>query len=397
MTAEEYISLHHDEDVRTLALRKMPEGIDATWVLTQIEGYQLAKRKLPQWAATPSLHYPPRLSMEQCSSQLTAQYKADLASQLTSGVPYSIADITGGFGVDFSYMAQHATDCYYIEQQPHLCQTAQHNMPLLGIPHAHIWNLPSEEAIPQLPQLDIIFADPARRDTAGRKTVAIEDCTPNIASLLPALLHKAHHVIIKLSPMLDITQALRSLPSITQVHIISVKGECKELLFVASRPTPDNTLISYHCINLNTPDSPFITTISDNTSVARFSSLHRGADSGFLFEPNASILKAGMQDAFCHRYGLSKIAPHSNLYVGPAPIPGCPARTFRILATTDFSKQHLRPFLAPIKQANLTIRNFPDSVATLRKRLKLKEGGSTYLFATTLPDGSHILIKCEKE
>ncbi|MBQ0074093.1 MAG: hypothetical protein KBT34_07845 [Prevotella sp.] len=415
MTNEEYITLNKDKDPRSLALKKAPENVDILWCLRQIEGYQLAKKKLPRWALTEGLWYPPRLSMEQCSSESTAQYKRDLIQRLykdTFIAPferYDITDITGGFGVDFSYMAQGADIATYIERQEVLCEAARHNMPLLGIPHATIikeefssnssLSYFQSNAIRHSGKAHFVFADPARRDDKGNKIVAIEDCTPNIAQLQESILQHADLLIVKLSPMLDITQALRSLKNVIEVHVISVKGECKELLFVLAAPYIYNKVeeITYHCANLQTSEESFSCTLSYNDKAKDsilFANPHKGM---ILFEPNASILKTGVQEAFATRYNLQKLHPMSNLYIGKEQITKIPARQFVITDVCDFSKTSLRQLHKDTKQANLTIRNFPSTVAELRKRLKIKEGGSIYLFATTLYDGSHALIKCQKD
>ena len=441
MTDQEYIRIHKDDPVRPLALRPMPEGVNRTWVLQQIEGYQLAKKKLPQWAAIydegKDLHFPPRLSLEQCSSEATARYKAQELSTLNSQLS-TLIDLTGGFGVDFSYLAPHFSRAVYVEQQAALCDVARHNLPLLGISNAEVINATCEEQLSTLNyqlsivncQLSIVFfLDPARRDSAGNKVFCLEDCSPDITQLQDTLLNIGDAIMVKLSPMLDITQALRQLRCVTDVHVISVKGECKELLIIMRKDKAPTQPITFHCVNLETEedkleatptDSPLtpllkrgeqlqnvlsVFSLKDNAYSSPLSKRGAGGESvrgesvggAFLFEPNASILKAGLQDVFGERYGLSKLHPNSNLFVGKEPIPRVPARQFRIVDVTDFSKANLKRFLKGISHANLTIRNFPATVQELRKRLKLKEGGSDYLFATTLSDGSHVLIRCIKE
>ena len=458
MTDQEYIRHHKDDPVRPLALRPMPEGVNRTWVLQQIEGYQLAKKKLPHWAAIydegKDLHFPPRLSLEQCSSEATARYKAQEIS-IVNCPPSSarlstygaqelsiLIDLTGGFGVDFSYLAPHFSRAIYVEQQSVLCDVARHNLPLLGISNAEVINATCEEQLstlnspPSSARLSthgaqelstIFFLDPARRDSAGNKVFCLEDCSPDITQLQDTLLNIGDAIMVKLSPMLDITQALRQLRCVTDVHVISVKGECKELLIIMRKDKAPDQPITFHCVNLETeedkleatptdsPPAPLLErgeqlqnvssafSLTDNAYSSPLSKRGAGGESGgesvggsFLFEPNASILKAGLQDVFGARYGLSKLHPNSNLFVGKEPIPRVPARQFRIVDVTDFSKANLKRFLKGINHANLTIRNFPATVQELRKRLKLKEGGSDYLFATTLSDGSHVLIRCEK-
>ena len=439
MTDQEYIRIHKDDPVRPLALRPMPEGVNRTWVLQQIEGYQLAKKKLPQWAAIydegKDLHFPPRLSLEQCSSEATAKYKAQeisivncQLSTLNSKLS-TLIDLTGGFGVDFSYLAPHFSRAVYVEQQAALCDVARHNLPLLGISNAEVINATCEEQLSTLNyqlsivncQLSIVFfLDPARRDSAGNKVFCLEDCSPDITQLQDTLLNIGDAIMVKLSPMLDITQALRQLRCVTDVHVISVKGECKELLIIMRKDKAPTQPITFHCVNLETeeevledppqpslkgrePEHPLERKKGREPELPATDSndplpLREGwGGSSFIFEPNASILKAGLQDVFGELYGLSKLHPNSNLFVGKEPIPRVPARQFRIVDVTDFSKANLKRFLKGISHANLTIRNFPATVQELRKRLKLKEGGSDYLFATTLSDGSHVLIRCIKE
>ncbi len=411
MTNEEYIRTHRHEDVRTLALKKVPEGVDARWCLQQIEGWQLARKKLPRWADTEGIWFPPRLSMEQCSSELTARYKTMVLQRLMREqgiIPQDavFADLNGGFGIDFSYLSESFGKAIYVEKQTQLCDIARHNLPMLAnnvtVVEADCTQLNLSEL-----DADVLYLDPARRDEAGRKVVALEDCTPDLTELQDRLLGNARLVMVKLSPMLDITQALRQLRSVCEVHVVSVRGECKEMLLVMGR----EEAVSYHCVNLDAADDDFVChreeampTLSDIDLWHAFSTSDRhstepdGTEAGkvMLFEPNASVLKAGVQDALCSRYGIRKLHPQSNLFVGTDAISGFPGRQFSIDSIGDFSKAGLRQALAGLKQANLTIRNFPSTVAELRKRLKLKEGGDTYLFATTLTDGKHVLIRGRK-
>lgn len=395
MTNEEYIKKNKNADIRSLALKTVPEGVNALWCLKQIEGYQLAKKKLPQWAENDDIWYPPRLSMEQCSSELTALYKASIARQLSHKTD-TLIDLTGGFGVDFSYMAKEFRNAVYVEQQEILCEAATHNMPLLGLPHAIIKNTDCENFIADNGLNNTnglcIFLDPARRDNAGKKVYAIEDCTPNLTTLQDKILKHATYIIVKLSPMLDITQALRSLKCITDIHIVSVKGECKELLFVMQSNTC-REVPQYHCVNLGTTDETFVC-----DALRQPVCIAEPMLGDYLYEPNASIMKAGAQDAFAAHYSLNKLHPMSNLFTSKVkPIgTGIPARSFYITHVYDFSKQSLKQLLKDTKQANIAIRNFPSTVADLRKRLKLKDGGNIYLFATTTNENKHILLSCIK-
>ncbi|MBP5380965.1 MAG: hypothetical protein J6Y39_04460 [Bacteroidaceae bacterium] len=407
MTNETFIEEHREQDVRQLALANPPDGIDIKWCLQQIEGWQIACRKLPQWSRTKGLHYPPRLSMEQCSSEQTALYKRSIIERiLPPDERQRMADLTGGLGVDFSYMAPLFQQATYVEIQPELCDLARHNMPLLGIHNSQfiIHNNPSSltlfiEPAPTrhnsshfssltLP-FSFIYIDPARRDTSGHKTIRIADCTPNLIECQDTLLDHAHWVMVKLSPMLDIHQALKELKDVHEVHVISVGNECKELLFLCSRKVKADH-ITYHCVNLGTENEEVVTTKES------FDLTYASRPLTYLYEPNASILKAQVQDGLSEQYGVQKLHPQSHLFTGDVLIPHFPGRVFQVVDWSDFGKKNLKALIGDLQQANLTTRNFPTPVATLRRQLHLAEGGDTYLFATTLSNGQHILIRCTK-
>lgn len=387
MTNFEFILQHRTEDVRKLALRKMPEGLDAAFCLQQIEGWQLARKKIPRWAETDGLLFPPRLSMEQCSSQQTALYKRGVVERLLEGQCQRMMDLTGGFGIDFSYMAPLFREAIYIEQQELLCQIAQHNFQLLGLQHAEVRNAQSQDVLAAYGEPSLIYADPARRDDAGRKVVLLQDCQPDVVALQDELMAHAKVVLLKLSPMLDIQQALRQLRCVREVHVVSVDGECKELLLVMYQ---QEAPLRYYCVNITDHVQE---TVVEEVSVRPVIS---GQQMAYLYEPNASILKAGVQDALCNIYKVEKLHAFSHLFTSDRLIEDFPGRKFRILGRSDFGKQGVRNLLAGVKQANITVRNFPATVQELRKKLKLADGGSVYLFATTMSDNSHALLRCEK-
>lgn len=397
MTNEEFIKQHRNENPLSLALKKAPEGIDLQWCLRQIEGYGIAKKKLPEWTKTDNIWFPPRLSMEQCSSETTARYKQAIAERLGCKV---LIDLTGGFGIDFSYMARNMENAFYIEQQEVLCNIASHNFPLMGLQNIKIYNTACEEfwnqyvsdsttAEKQREKI-LIYLDPARRNNKGEKVFSINDCTPDVTLLQDSLLENSAYIMLKLSPMLDIAQARRQLKDISEIHIASVKGECKELIFVMSK---DSDRQHYYCVNLETDEAPFTSDTSATTEQAEIALPSEITEGAFLFEPNASIMKAGVQNAFARRYNLKKLHPMSNLFLGKESIQNIPARQFIIERMSDFQKGNLKSFMQDIRQANLTIRNFPSTVEDLKKRLKIKDGGNIYLFATTLSDDTHVLIR----
>ena len=397
---EAFIRQHADDDVRQVALlgAKSP-AVDLTFALNQIAGRQAARRKLPSWAATEGIVYPPHLSMEQCSSEPTARYKQQVVHRLLP-VCESLVDLTGGFGVDFSFMAQGARRAVYVEREAHLCAIAKENFRLLGLEQAEVVCADGADYLEQMEPASIVYLDPARRDSHGGRTYGIGDCTPDVLALRDLLLLKAGHVLLKLSPMLDWRKAVIDLgaPYVSQVHIVSVHNECKELLILLrplptrplpTSPTGEGQLV---CVNDN---QVFETTLSPtNKSLLPYRGGWEG--SAFLYEPNASIMKAGCFAELSQRFGVAPIARNSHLFVAADRIDSFPGRIFRIDAVTSLNKRELKRHLQGLAQANITVRNFPLSVAELRKRLKLSEGGSTYIFATTLADGDKVLLICSR-
>ena len=403
MRDEEFIKLHETDDVRQLALKAHGvEGIDLPYCLDQIAGRQTARRKLPSWAAVDSIVYPPHISMEQCSSEQTAMYKKSVLDRLHSSTfnlhSSTYIDLTGGFGVDFSFMSHGFRRAVYVERQEHLCDMASHNFRCLDMDNVEVVCEEAEEYLDHCEKADVIYLDPARRDSHGGRTFAISDCTPDVIALLPLLLTKARLVMLKLSPMLDWRKAMADLSEkyVHEVHIVSVDNECKELLILLSSKASPSSLPSLHCVNITgknissfiVPVSPMSISSSPNSHVSTYA---------YLYEPNASIMKAGCFDVLAERYpGILKIAPNSHLFVSETEIPDFPGRCFHIEKTTTMNKKELRSALSGIKSANIATRNFPLSVAELRKRLKLEDGGDTYIFATTGCENEHILFICTK-
>ena len=436
----DFIRQHADDDVRRLALQgaKNPE-VDLTWALDQIAGRQQARTKLPTWAATDGIIYPPHLSMEQCSSEQAARYKANILSHdrpfTTSHSRLSLIDLTGGFGVDFAFMAQAFSLLYpptslhltYVEQNEQLCRCAAHNFPLLGIRDVQVVCGDATEVLRKTSHATVVYMDPARRDRQGARTYDIRDCMPNVLALKEELKAKADCVLLKLSPMLDWRKAVSDLGQewVREVHIVSVGNECKELLVVLKGEKVEEDALRVVCVNI-APSKPLLEAPSKPPPVGEAygaQTFHYGvvwsdgadkklplqgevlalqATKGqawrglFLYEPNASIMKAGCFDALSVQYGLSPLSANSHLFISPDSIENFPGRSFQISAVSSINKRDLKDALAGIRQANITVRNFPMSVADIRRRLKLADGGDTYLFATTLADGSHVLLICQK-
>ena len=380
----EFIAQHREEDVHTLALQagRYPT-VDMREAVTQIEGWQQAREKLPTWAAVEGIIYPPKISMEQCSSEKTAKYKA----KQVKGKRF--ADLTGGFGIDFSYMARNFNEAFYIERNKTLCDIATANFSLLGLEDAKVMNGNSEELFESLPHLDWIFVDPARRDGDGRKVVALSDCEPNVVEL--DLLSKADMAMIKCSPMLDITMACRQLQHVSSVHIVSVNNECKELLIILD--SGDFTGFTTHCVNILKDSTQIFSFTQDDEDTAETS--YSSEVGKYLYEPNASVQKAGCPKSLSSHYHLNKLHPNSHLYTSNEHIHNFPGRIFEVVEVLGFSKADIKS-VQSLGKANITVRNFPESVQLLRKRLKLTDGGENYIFATTLNDDSKALILCKK-
>ena len=431
---QDFIRQHQDDDVRQLAFlgSKYPE-VDMPFALDQIRGRKMARVKLPRWASLEGIIYPPHISMEQCSSESTALYKAELAARLL-GLPASssgtemkaeneieFVDLTGGFGVDFSYIAARlGVKSMYVERQAHLCEAAKENFGRLGLKNAIVKNGDGIEVLHSFhpkkkdaasdddslgitydqPRsllktnlgLKIIFIDPARRDDAGNKVVSLKDCTPDVTVLQEEMFLKADYVIIKLSPMLDWHRAISELSHVREVHIISVNNECKELLLVLSARNMGNLRI--YCVN---DAQSFVCEESDMEASSVKIAPSTLEEMQYLYEPNASLMKAGCFGVLSERYDARMLSKNSHLFVSREPIAAFPGRSFRIIAVSSFNKKELKRHLSGITKANIATRNFPLSVAELRKRLKLKDGGETYIFATTLSDESHVLMITEKK
>ena len=394
----DFIREHADDDVRQLALRgsKMSE-VDLSYALEQIAGRQKAHTKLPSWASIDGIVYPPHLSMEQCSSELTARYKASIA-----GKGALFVDLTAGFGVDIAFIAQGFQKAVHVERQPQLCAISSENYNVLGLNHIEVVCGDGVEYLHTMNHADLLFIDPARRDEHGGRTYGIADCTPNVLEMLDEMLEKADRVMIKLSPMLDWRKAVADLGKVNDVHIISVDNECKELLLaVNSEERGKNSAspsLRVVCVNLLSDGNKECFEFDGYHASPSSSAFHFSPfDSRFLYEPNASIMKAGCFGLLEQRFGVMQLDKNSHLFVSDKEVIGFPGREFLIEKRTSMNKRELKAALAGIDKANITVRNFPMSVAELRKRLKLKEGGEVYIFATTIANEGHQLLVCRKK
>ena len=396
----QFIHDHRLEDVRQLALKgKGAAEVDMPFALRQIAGWQTARTKLPSWAAVDGIIYPPHLNMEQCSSEATARYKASLVSRdfENSKSPQVFLDLTGGFGVDFSLMSRPCSQRIYVERDPVLCEIARHNFQMLGL-EAEVVCDDAASYLTAMSHADVIFLDPARRDDHGGRTYDIKDCTPNVIELLPLLKEKAGTIILKLSPMLDWHKAVEDLGGVSEVHIVSVDNECKELLLVVSSvpPLEGEESMAVHCVNLQSKEKDQYFSFSYGRACPPPSKVEVTDGTSFLFEPNASIMKAGCFQVLAHQYEVQQAAVHSHLFLSDHDVSDFPGRRFRVEVMTTMNKQELRKALTGIEKANIAVRNFPMTAETLRKKLKLKDGGDMFIFGTTLSDATHLLFICRK-
>ena len=420
MTTQEYIKQHRNDDIYRLALAKTPEGVDLQYALQQISAYQTLTKKVPSWAECEELIFPRQLSLEQSSSELTARYKADLICDFMGNKPFNHIDLTGGMGIDCNFIAQYTSHSHYVELNPELCRIAQHNFAHLNS-NITVHNTTAEEFLKQMtddraqstdnalnPQL-LIYLDPARRGNHGEKLVSISDCQPDVVALLPQMLEITNKVVVKLSPMLDITRAIGELAHIEHLYVISVGNECKELLLFINRNYNAETQI--HAINLKqstnyglqlTDDTPNFN--RKNTSLLSGFLSHESALSlsyarqvgTYIYEPYAAHLKSGLYKTIAETYGVDKLHQHSHIYTSAELIDDFPGRQFKVTEVVPFNKKTIKTFFKEHPKANLTTRNFPLTVSQLRTQYKIKEGGEHYIFATTLHDKSLIVILCEK-
>lgn len=381
-----FVSLHEQDDIHYLALHasKYPD-IDMQMAIRQISGRKIAKEKIPSWYANNQILYPKHLSMEQCSSEATAVFKSSLCKGIT------MADLTGGFGVDCAFLASGFRQSIYVEQQTELAEIASYNFNVLGLDSISVENREATDYLSSMQPVDLIYIDPARRDDSGRKTVLIEDCTPNILDIEDLLDDKAAQTMIKLSPMLDISLAAKSLKSLSDVYIISVGNECKELLFVKNRKSD---ALQYHCVNIYQGKTDVFTFSKEDEDAIILN--YTPSVGKYLYEPNSSVLKGGAYKSIAKRFSLNKLHPSSHLYTSEVLENDFYGRKFEVEAISTFSKKDLKTNLKDITQANITVRNFPLSVQEIRKKTGLKEGGDVYIFATTLSDEKKVLIITRK-
>ncbi len=392
-TEIKFIQEHLSADVQLLLLRPHPAGLDIKNLAAQITARQKARHKLSAWYANTSLIFPPALSVEQASSEAAAHYKASLVGGAV------LLDLTGGMGVDTWAFAKRMDQVIYAEQRPELAQLAAHNLPLLGVENIDIHTgdglAMAEE---RLETADWLYLDPHRRNEQGGKVVRLDQCEPDVSrpGMLKNLLTKTRNILLKASPLIDLDATIRHLSGpgygVESVHVVAVSGEVKEVLFIISNRQGDALTIPAYAVNL-LPDQTLV--FSHTRGDERTADVSFGDPQTYLYEPNAAVLKAGAFRSVASCFGLTKLAPNTHLYTSHELVNGFPGRTFLIEQTLKPDRKAVQ-LLLPDRKANLTVRNFPQTVADLRKKLALREGGDAYLFAATLLNGDRRLILCRK-
>lgn len=389
MLKKEYRTMPLDKLALELASQKVS---NARHILQQVEGWQRLRTKVPTWTDIEGIEFPPRLALEQCSGEAAARYKRQVAERLfPNHTGKCMVDLTGGLGVDFSFIAPCFDKAIYVERQEELCQIALHNFPLLDLHNVQVVNADGVEYLHSMPSVDLIFLDPARRSQSGKKVVFIEDCEPDVCQLCNILVKKVRYVVVKLSTMLDIKASIRSLNCVREVHVVSVGGECKDLLLVLDSQVDNQVKLPTYFINESGTSVMFEADKEDNASVSYATKIE-----DYLYEPGAATMKAGAFKYVSQCYGLKKLHVNTHLYTSATFVPNFPGRCFKVWQTLGFNKKDLKQLASYGKKANLTVRNFPSSVESLRKKLHLKEGGTLFLFATTFADNQHVIIVCEK-
>ncbi len=354
-------------------------------IAEQLQARRKAQPKLPEWFATEGIIFPPTLSMEQCSSEATARYK----SSLLRG--QRLVDLTGGAGVDAYYLSQSFAQTDYVEQDERLAQLARHNFTVLGVSSISTHATSAEAFLSNLSQpVDALYLDPARRDAQARRVFQLADSTPNVLELQNELLAKAITVLLKTAPLLDLQATLQALKNVSQVHVVAVRNEVKEVLYRMDRGHTGAPEIT--AINLQTAsEAPFSFFRAQETQAE----VTYAEPRTYLYEPHAALMKAGAFKLIGQRFSLDKLHPNTHLYTSSQVVPEFPGRAFRCRAVVPYQKKAVRRHL-PDGKASITTRNFPDAVATVRKKLSLTDGGSAYLFAARLANEQLRIIIADK-
>lgn len=384
-----FIRTHLSDDTDKLLLNASRYEIqDLSFAVDQILARRQIKEKLPSWYTNYDLIFPSRLSAEQCSSEITAKYKQELICGT------KVCDLTGGLGIDSWYLSQKAQRLTYVERFPEYCKIAGHNFQVLEAGHIRVIQADVREIVHTL-SADTFYADPARRSAGNKRLFALNECEPDILALKRILLEKSLRLIIKVSPMADLTATLHLLPETTEIHILAVKNECKEILFVLEPGPAETTKIKITTVNYTDREKRQVFSyLREEEKESSFRAAERVRH--YLYEPNAALLKSGAFKSVACRYKVEKLHLNSHLYTSDEKIEDFPGRIFEVRNQYDCSNKKLKQFGKMIPQANITVRNFPLTVDAIRKNSGITEGGKLYLFATTLSNARRTIIECIK-
>lgn len=380
---QDFITKNLKTDLSKLVLKGSPfKDITIQEIAEQIQGLQRTRTKLPTFHSTDNIIFPPNLNLEQTSSEITAKYKASLMSGNKA------IDLTGGFGVDDFFIAENFEKLYHCEINPELSEIATHNFIVLGRENIKTFTGDGIDFLNTTAEkFDWIYIDPARRDEYGGKVYLLEQCAPDVPANLDLLFKGSENILIKTSPLLDISAGLKELRHVAEIHVVSVNNEVKELLWMLKKGYDEEVLIN--TINfLKEETQKFQGMYKDQVEILLSS------PKKYLFEPNPAVMKSGLFSTLAEQTGTAKLHPHSHLYTHDEII-DFPGRRFKVVKSIPYSRKELKKELK-LKKANITTRNFPKSVETLRKELKIADGGSNYLFFTTNLDNEKIVLLCEK-
>ena len=379
---QNFINQNISANITQLALQKNPfPETNWTLVLQQIAAKQKAETKLPSWFQTPNIYYPSKVSVEQTSSEKTARYKSDLITGK------SLLDLSGGFGVDDYYFAQRFQNVTHCEIDNDLSKIVQHNFEQLGVSNIECISGNSEVILENLnTSFDWLYVDPSRRNETKGKVFMLKDCLPNVPEQLDFYFRFSSNIMIKTAPILDITAGLSELQNVKAIHIVALENEVKELLWMIEKDWSGNPKIT--AVNLTKDKTATFTFEWNSVAIAEYSE-----PKTYLYEPNAAIMKSGGFDWISAQYKLKKLHPHSHLYTSER-LMEFPGRVFTIDQVIPYNKTEMK--LLANQKANITVRNFPDTVENIRKKWKINDGGNCYSFFTTDVNNHKIVLLCSK-
>lgn len=387
---KKFMREHAHEDIAKLLLQasRYPD-MDIPFLADQIRARRQIRTKLPSWFANGDLVFPATVAAEQCSSELTAIYKQRLVMPGDR-----LCDLTGGLGIDSFYFSLKVKSVHYVERFKEYCEAARMNFQTLGAGNITVINGDSLEYLDSTPAVDVFYIDPSRRGAGGRRVYALSDYEPDLPGILPKLLRIAPRLIAKLSPMADIKQGMALLPGTSGIHVLSVRNECKELVFDIHRDAGASP-VEIHCVNLLPEGKESVFTFTgeeEQTAATCF------ADSAgkYLYEPNASVMKAGAFKSVANRHGVKKLQVNSHLYTSDTFMGDFPGRIFVVDGVYEFNNRLCKKLRGMVPKANISARNFPLHAEDLRKKCKIEEGGDVFLFATTMARGNRVIIRCHK-